>query len=122
MSTVERVRIGAAIPQVFIDSPVDMTWVRDWILRSEALGFDSIWVQENIVGDFPSLEPVSLLCYAAALTSKVRLGTSVVVAPLRNPVQLAKSLSSLDQMSDGRLTVGLGLGGRSLRESCMCSW
>ncbi len=85
MSTVERVRIGAAIPQVFIDGHVDMMWVRDWILRSEALGFDSIWVQENIVGDFPSLEPVSLLCYAAALTSKVRLGTSVLVAPLRNP-------------------------------------
>ena len=41
MSTVEGVRIGAAIPQVFIDSPMNMTWVRDWILRSEALGFDS---------------------------------------------------------------------------------
>ena len=113
MSTVEQVRIGVAIPQVFIDGPVDMTWVRDWILRSEALGFDSIWVQENIVGDFPCLEPVSLLCYAAALTSKIRLGTSVMVAPLRNPIQLAKSLSSLDQMSHGRLTVGLGLGGRT---------
>ena len=111
MSTAEPIRIGAAIPQVFIDSPVDMNLVRDWIVRAEELGFESLWVQENIVGDFPSLEPVSLLCYAAALTSKVRLGTSVMVAPLRNPVQLAKSLSSLDQMCLGRLTVGLGLRG-----------
>ena len=51
------------------------------------------------------------LAVLRGLTSKVRLGTSVMVAPLRNPVQLAKSLSSLDQMSLGRLTVGLGLGG-----------
>ncbi len=46
-----------------------------------------------------------------AITEKVRLGTSVIVAPLRNPIQLAKSLGSLDHMSRGRLTVGLGLGG-----------
>ena len=112
MSTENRIKVGVAIPQVFIDTPVDMTLVRDWIVRAEELGFHDLWVQENIVGSFLSLEPVSLLCYAAALTSEVKLGTSIMVAPLRSPVQLAKSLSSLDQMSRGRLVVGLGLGGR----------
>lgn len=61
----------------------------------------------------PILEPVNLLSFVAALTEKVRLGTSVMVAPLRNPVQLAKSLSSLDHLSGGRLIVGIGLGGRT---------
>jgi len=70
-----------------------------------------LWVQEQIIGDYPILEPVSLLTYAAALTSRLRLGTSVLLTVLRNPLQLAKSLSSLDQMSQGRLTVGVGIGG-----------
>ena len=107
-----QVSFGVGIPQIFTDGPVDMPLVRDWSLRAEALGYDSLWVQEDIMGDVGSLEPVTLLCYVAALTTKVRLGTSVMLAPLRNPVQLAKSLSSLDQMSSGRLIVGVGLGSR----------
>ena len=102
---------GIAIPQAFIDRPVDMQLVRSYVSRAEALGYDSLWVQEQIVGDVPILEPVALLSYVAALTSKLRLGTSVMLTVLRNPVQLAKSLASLDQMSQGRLTVGIGIGG-----------
>ncbi len=106
------VRWGLAVPQVFFDGPVDMALVRQWAMRAEELGYDSLWVQEAIVGDVPILEPVNLLSYLAATTERVRLGTSVMVAPLRNPVQLAKSLASLDHMSGGRLTVGIGLGSR----------
>jgi probable F420-dependent oxidoreductase len=102
---------GIGIPQDFIDRPVSMPLIRDFVQRAEALGYDSLWVQEQIVGDVPILEPVTLLTYVAALTSRVRLGTSVMITVLRNPVQLAKSLSSLDQMSQGRLTVGIGIGG-----------
>ena len=60
------------------------------------------------------LEPVSLLSYVAAITSRLRLGTSVILLPLRNPFQLAKSLSTLDCMSGGRVTLGVGLGGGHL--------
>ncbi len=102
---------GIAIPQDFIDQPVNMQLIRDFVQKAETLGFDSLWVQESIVGDVPILEPVSLLNYVAALTSRLRLGTSVMLLVLRNPVQLAKSLASLDQMSQGRLTVGIGIGG-----------
>ncbi len=101
---------GIEIPQVFVDTPVDMQHIRDFLAKAETLGYDSLWVQEKIVGDFSMLEPVSLLCYAAALTSRLRLGTSVLLTVLRNPVQLAKSLSTLDQMCKGRLTVGVGIG------------
>ncbi len=107
----DKVRWGIAVPQVFFDEPTDMALVSRWAKKAEDLDYDSLWVQEGIVGPVPVLEPVTLLSYIAAITSRVRLGTSVMVAPLRNPVQLAKSLSSLDHISQGRLTVGLGLGG-----------
>src|SRR5262249_10882628 len=102
---------GIAIPQMFSTSPVDVDLVRRFLSRAEELEYESLWVQERIIGDFPVLEPVSLLTYAAGLTSRVRLGTSGLLTVLRNPVQLAKSLSSLDQLSRGRLTVGVGIGG-----------
>ena len=108
----DQVRWAAAVPQVFFDDRVDMDLVHEWARRAEDLGYDSLWVQESIVGDVPILEPVTLLSHLAAITRRVRLGTSVMVAPLRNPVQLAKSLGTLDHVSGGRLTVGLGLGGQ----------
>ena len=106
-----KVSWGISIPQVFFDGPIDMPLIERWSKRAESLGFESLWTQEAITGTVPILEPVTLLSYLAAITEKVRLGTSVIVAPLRNPIQLAKSLGSLDHMSRGRLTVGLGLGG-----------
>ena len=106
---------GIAIPQVFIDGPAEMTLVGQFVTKAEALGYQSLWVfdswEAESRGDgLPSLEPVNLLSYAAALTTKVRLGTSVLVTPLRHPVHLAKALASLDHMSGGRLTIGVGLG------------
>ena len=106
-----KVSWGISIPQVFFDGPIDMPLIERWSKRAESLGFESLWTQEAITGAVPILEPVTLLSYLAAITEKVRLGTSVIVAPIRNPIQLAKSLGSLDHMSRGRLTVGLGLGG-----------
>jgi len=105
---------GIAIPQT--SSPVDGRLIRRSIERAEELGYESVWVQEQIISDSPILEPVTLLAYAAALTSKVRLGTAVLLTVIRNPVQLAKSLASLDQLSRGRLTVGVGIGGPHVPE------
>ena len=113
MPTESQVKCGTAIPQIFLDGPVDMVLVGNWIKRAEALGYHSLWTQEDVTGDYNALEPVSLLCYASALTTKVRLGVSVMLAPLHNPMQLAKSLSTLDQMSGGRLIAGVGLGDRT---------
>jgi probable F420-dependent oxidoreductase len=110
MTTAKPVRCGVAIPQDYINKPVDLPYLHTYLSRAEALGYESAWVQEQIVGSVPILEPVTLLTYAAALTRKLRLGTSVMLTVLRNPLQLAKSLTSLDQLSGGRLTVGVGLG------------
>ena len=73
-----------------------------------------MWVVDRLGRDRPDLstvlDPITVLTYAAACTSRVRLGTSVLVAPWYRPALLARSLTSLDVLSDGRLTVGLGLG------------
>jgi probable F420-dependent oxidoreductase len=80
------------------------------VQRAEQLGFDSLWVQESIVGRQRQLDSIELLTFAAACTSHIRLGAAVLLLPLRAPVPLAKALVTLDQLSAGRLTVGLGLG------------
>jgi probable F420-dependent oxidoreductase len=106
---------GIAIPQAFTSS-VDIELIRKFVSRAEALGFDSLWVQEQILSDSAILEPVTLLTYVAALTTKPRLGSSVLLTVIRNPVQLAKSLATLDQLSHGRLTAGVGIGGAHVPE------
>ena len=103
---------GIAIPQVFADGSIDMGLVRKHVARAESLGYHSLWVQERIIGGTPTLEPITLLSYVAAITQSIRLGTAVIIATTRNPVLLAKELGTLDQLSTGRLIVGLALGGR----------
>ena len=103
---------GIAIPQVFPDGRVDMEMVREYARSAERLGYHSLWVQEQIIGDTPSLEPVTLLCYAAACTQSIRLGTAVIITTTRNPVLLAKEFATLDHLCNGRLIIGLALGGR----------
>jgi probable F420-dependent oxidoreductase len=68
-------------------------------------------VVEQVLGSIPSLEPVELLTYAAAVTRQMRLGSAVLLTALRSPVHLAKSLTTLDHLSRGRLIAGIGLGG-----------
>ena len=105
---------GVELPQVFFDGPVDIEHIRKFAVRAESLAFDSLWLQERIVGDFTMLEPVALLSYVAAITNRLRLGTSVILLTLRNPIQLAKAYATLDCMSGGRAVMGVGLGGGHL--------
>ena len=109
-----RIPCGIAIPQMLVAT--EARFMRDFLARAEALGYDSVWVQEQILGDAPMLEPITLLAFAAALTSKVRLGTAVILPITRHPIHLAKALASLDQLSNGRLTLGVGLGGPHVPE------
>jgi probable F420-dependent oxidoreductase len=74
----------------------------------EELGFDSLWLSERITGEAP--DPLIALAHAAARTSRLKFGTSVLVVPGRNPVVLAKELATLDRLSRGRLLPAVGLG------------
>jgi probable F420-dependent oxidoreductase len=106
-----RVRLATGIPQAWTGGGIDRLHIRRFLERAEALGFESAWVVEQVLGALPSLEPVELLAWAAAVTDRIRLGTAVLLTPLRSPVHLAKSLATVDQLSGGRLDVGIGLGG-----------
>ena len=113
MSADNTLLFGIGAPQVHTHLPVDLEEIRRYIERAEALGFHSLWVQEQagLRAAAGALEGVSMLSYAAALPRRIRLGNAVFLINLRNPIQLAKSLASLDQLSQGRLIVGVGLGG-----------
>jgi probable F420-dependent oxidoreductase len=82
--------------------------------RVEELGYDSLWVWDHVLlgvnPNFPILDSLTTLTAIAARTSRLKLGTGILVLPLRNPVLLAKQLSSLDQYSGGRLVMGMAVG------------
>jgi len=100
------------VPQRFADGTFDPKSFRAFLSRAEALGFESAWTQEQVLGRFPQLGPTETMTFAAACTERIRLGCAVYVTPLHSPVHLAKSLSTLDQLSGGRLEVGVGAGGK----------
>jgi probable F420-dependent oxidoreductase len=85
---------------------------------AEEAGFESIWVGDHIAlpldapdaADEPRLEAVVALSHLAAVTSRIRLAFGIIVLPLRQPVLLAKQIASIDALSNGRLTVGFGVG------------
>src|ERR687892_1472615 len=107
----DKPQFGISIPQFVADRAFDPAGVRTYLSRAEALGFDSAWAMEQVLGSTPFLSPIETMSYAAACTERIRLGCAVLVTPLHSPVHLAKSLSTLDQLSRGRIEVGVGTGG-----------
>src|SRR3984957_19761319 len=105
-------RFAISIPQFYPDGELDPAAFGAYFARAEELGFDSAWAQEQVLGSGPQLGPVETMTYAAACTQRLRLGCVVFVSTLHNPVHLAKSLSTLDQLSRGRIEIGVGTGGK----------
>lgn len=109
------VRLGIHLPQYGRASgPEAIVTVAQ---RAEALGFDDVWVSDHVLQPasqrYPSpylFEPLLTLAWAAAVTDRVGLGTSVLVAPQYHPLTLANSLASLDNLSGGRLRLVVGVG------------
>lgn len=120
-------KIGFALPNVGSLSTKEA--VAKVAQRAEALGYDSLWTIERLLwpvkpqtpypatpdGSLPEvykhvLDPLETLTFAAAHTKTIALGTSVLDIPYHNPVMLARRLTTLDQLSNGRLRLGLGLG------------
>jgi len=105
-------RFAISIPQFYADGEFDPVAFRNYCTAVEQLGFESAWTQESTLSSSPQLSPLEAMTYAAACTQRLRLGCVVFVSTLHLPVHLAKSLASLDQLSCGRVDVGVGTGGK----------
>jgi alkanesulfonate monooxygenase SsuD/methylene tetrahydromethanopterin reductase-like flavin-dependent oxidoreductase (luciferase family) len=101
---------GIALPQAAPEGVDVATGIRRFASTAERLGFAGLWTRDRIQGREPLLEPLMSLATAATATRQIRLGVAVIIAPLRSPVELARSSSALDRLSNGRLELGLGLG------------
>ena len=110
-------RFGLAIPNNWgFENPQEVV---DIGVDAEQLGYDSVWVSHHVLhagyvldrlGGRPYYDALTILTYLAAVTERVRLGTTVLVLPYLNPIVLAKSLATLDVLSKGRVIVGVGVG------------
>jgi probable F420-dependent oxidoreductase len=109
MALKDKISLGVALPHRSPE-PVDMQAVRRVAQRAEALGFRDLWVTENTLDHVFCFDAVVVLTYAAAVTTTIRLGASVVVLPVHNPIHVAHQWASLDYVSGGRAILGVGLG------------
>src|SRR5882757_3722552 len=87
-----------------------MTTIASVARRAEELGFADLWVTENTMDEGTCFDPVVILTYAAALTSRIRVGASVVVLPIHSPLMVAHQWATLDFASGGRAILAVGLG------------
>jgi probable F420-dependent oxidoreductase len=110
-------KIGISIPNNW--GVEDVSRLIDLAARAEDRGFDSLWTSEHMInlayvrdriGDRPYYHPLSILSAIAARTERIALGTSVMVLPFHNPFDLAKYIATLDQISRGRVILGVGVG------------
>ena len=110
-------KFGFVIPQNWgLSDPKDVV---GFGVRAEELGYDSVWVNHHILNvgyiydrleDRPYYDALTVLTWVAAQTESVRLGTTVLVLPYLNPLVLAKTVATLDVMSGGRVSLGVGVG------------
>lgn len=110
-----KVRIGIAVGQWPLPS-ADPQAILDLVDELEALDVDSLWVSDRLITSQLILEPVTFLSFIAGRLKKMKLGTSTLVLPTRNPVVLAKELATLDFLSQGRLFPAVGLGGEESKD------
>ena len=109
MALKDAISLGMSLPHRSPD-PIETTAVRQVAQRADALGFGDLWVTDNIIDHAGCFSALTVLTYAAALTSRIRLGVSVLVLPVYHPVHVAHQVATLDYLSGGRAILGVGLG------------
>ena len=109
--------LGLALPQYdpsgADEAPLPWDTVVAWARRAEACGLSSVWLSDHLLaptGQPGGFEPLAALAGLARATGSMRLGTMVLCTPLRPPAVVAKALATIDVLSGGRLTVGMGAG------------
>ena len=103
-------RFSISLPQRDVDG-FDAAGFMAYLTRAEELGFEGGWTLEQTIGAAPLIAPMELLAYAAACTTRLRLGVAVLVTSLHDPLQLASTVTAVDRLSHGRLDLGVAPGG-----------
>ena len=106
--------VAIQIPNVRASDAADAAELVAMLRRAEEAGFDSAWVMEHQLGRARALEPLAVLAFAAGHTSSLRLGLAVGNLALHQPVRLAREAATIDHLSGGRLTLGVGIGAAGL--------
>jgi probable F420-dependent oxidoreductase len=109
-------KLGICVPHY--GRPIEVERMLQVVQRAEEAGLDSVWVTDHVIVPHDvdviyredMLDPLAVLPWLAAVTSRIALGTSVVILPYRTPVPVAKHLASVDVLSGGRLIVGVAIG------------
>jgi probable F420-dependent oxidoreductase len=109
MALKDRIPFGMSLPHRSPDT-IDMPAVHAVAQRAETLGFRDLWVTENTLDHVTCFDPVVVLTYAAAVTSRIGVGASVVVPAIHSPLMVAHQWATLDYVSNGRAILGVGLG------------
>jgi len=109
MALKDTLALGMSLPHRSPDS-IDMQAVRQVAQRADALGFRDLWVTENTLDHVFCFDAVIVLTYAAAITTSIRVGVSVMVLPVHDPIMVAHQMATLDYASNGRAILGVGLG------------
>ena len=109
MALKDQIPFGVSLPHRSPD-PIEISVVRAVAQRADQLGFRDLWVTENTLDHVFCFDPIVILTYAAAITTKIRLGVAVVVLPIHHPAMVAHKVATLDYASNGRAILGLGLG------------
>ncbi len=104
--------VGLLVPSFFADQPPTVNQYTEFFRSAENMGFHSLWFTDRVFHQINILETFTLMTVAATVTSRVRLGTAVLLFVLRHPVLVAKAMATLDHLSGGRVTLGISLGGR----------
>ncbi|WP_242907761.1 LLM class flavin-dependent oxidoreductase [Actinomadura terrae] len=103
-------RAAPRAPRLAVGAPSTPDMLVPFAQSAERLGFTGIWTQDSLSADNFSLDGLHVLSYLAAATERLRLGIGVLYSGRRNPAVQARELATIDQLSRGRLTVGLGVG------------
>ncbi len=109
MALKDLIPFGMSLPHRSPD-PIGMDAVHTVATRADALGFRDLWVTENTLDHVSSFDPIVVLTYAAAVTTRIRLGASVLVLPVHDPRMVAHQWATLDYLSNGRAVMGVGIG------------
>ena len=106
----DQIPLGMSLPHRSPHHAVAVSAICEVAQRAEARGFRDLWITDNTLDHVSSLDSLTILTYAAAHTTTIRLGVSVLVLPVHHPLHVAHRVATLDYLSGGRAMLGVGLG------------